>query len=192
VVEFRDGKYALDNDRPLSIGKVKSFYGNFGVVLRAYAYIRTMGAEGLLEVARAAVLNANYIREKLKGRYCLPYDRACMHEVVFSGRWQKENGVATNDIAKRLLDFGYHPPTVYFPLNVSEALMIEPTETESRETLDAFIAAMIQIADEAKNSPEIVTGAPHDTAFSRFDEVRAARSPILTYAQYLSEAAKGG
>ncbi|NLN65288.1 MAG: aminomethyl-transferring glycine dehydrogenase subunit GcvPB, partial [Clostridiaceae bacterium] len=181
IVEEKNGLYALDYDRPLSIGSVRSFYGNFGVVVRAYAYIRSHGAEGLQRVSEAAVLNANYIMEKLKGYYDLPFNRICMHEVVFSGQKQKNIGVSTLDIAKRLMDYGFHPPTVYFPLVVKEALMIEPTETESKETLDEFIAAMIQIAEEAQTDPEHVRNAPHTTFISRPDEAKAARLPILRY-----------
>lgn len=181
VVVKTDGGYALDNDRPLSIGKVRSFCGNFGVVVKAYTYMLMMGAQGLKAASEAAVLNANYIREKLKGYYDLPYDTECMHEVVFSGRKQKEFGVSTLDIAKRLIDNGFHPPTVYFPLIVKEAMMIEPTETESRETLDSFIEAMIRIAKEAEEDPEAVKGAPQTTAVSRPDEGHAAREPKLRY-----------
>ncbi len=181
VVEYKEGRYYLDSDRPQSIGRVKSFYGNFGVVVRAYTYIRTMGPDGLRSVSENAVLNANYIMSQLKEYYHLPYERICMHEVVLSGQKQKEIGVATLDIAKRLLDFGYHPPTIYFPLIVKEALMIEPTETESKETLDEFIAVMIQIAEEAKSDPEKVKGAPYTTVVSRLDEAKAARSPVLNY-----------
>jgi len=181
MIEKRGDGYVLDDDRPLSVGRVRSFYGNFGVVVRAYAYIRTMGAGGLRQVSEAAVLNANYIREKLKGEYALPYDRPCMHEVVFSGQRQKEQGASTLDIAKRLIDFGVHPPTVYFPLIVSEALMVEPTETESRETLDEFIAAMKQIAVEAEQTPELLHEAPHGTPVSRLDEAKAAREMKLRY-----------
>ncbi len=180
VEKGKDGFY-LDYERPLSIGRVKAFYGNFGVVVRAYAYILTMGAKGLKEVSETAVLNANYIKVKLKDYYNLPYDTACMHEVVFSGQKQKELGVSTLDIAKRLLDFGYHPPTIYFPLIVKECMMIEPTETESRETLDEFIAAMVQIAGEAENDPGLVRGAPYTTAVTRLDEAKAARNPVLSY-----------
>ena len=180
VVKVED-HYVLDDNRPLSIGRVHSFYGNFGVVVRAYAYIRTMGPDGLKRVSEAAVLNANYIREQLKTDYALPYDRTCMHEAVFSGQRQKENGVSTLDVAKRLIDFGVHPPTIYFPMIVSEALMIEPTETESRETLDEFIAAMKQIAKEAKETPEILREAPHGTPVSRLDEAKAARDMKLRY-----------
>jgi glycine dehydrogenase subunit 2 len=183
VIEYRDGRYYAEEDRPLSIGRVKGFYGNFGVIVRAYAYILSMGPDGLRRVSETAVLNANYIMAKLKDYYHLPYERACMHEVVFSAQKQKELGVSALDIAKRLLDFGYHPPTIYFPLIVKEALMIEPTETESRETLDEFISVMIQIAEEVKTEPEKVRGAPHNTVISRLDEARAARSPVLTHAR---------
>lgn len=181
VVSKKENQYFMDYERPLSIGKVKSFYGNFGVALRAYAYILSMGPEGLREVSENAVLNANYIAHKLKDYYLLPIDSVCMHECVFSGDRQKQNGVSTLDIAKRLLDFGYHPPTIYFPLIVSEAMMIEPTECETKETLDEFIAAMKQIADEAENNPEIVKTAPHTTAVSRLDEAGAARKPYVCF-----------
>ncbi len=162
-----------------SIGKISNFYGNFGVMVKAYAYIRSLGPEGLRAVCENAVLNANYIKEKLKAYYHLPYDRPCMHEVVFSGKRQKAKGVHTLDIAKRLLDYGFHPPTVYFPLVVDEAIMIEPTETEGKETLDAFILAMQEIAKEAEEKPEILHSAPHNTPVRRLDEVRAARQPDL-------------
>jgi len=181
MIEYSNGKYYFDYNHPLSIGRIKSFYGNFLVVVKAYAYILSLGAEGLRKVSEAAVLNANYIKEKLKKYYHLPYDRTCMHEVVFSGQWQKESGVSTLDIAKRLLDYGYHPPTVYFSLIVREALMIEPTETESRETLDEFIAAMIEIANEAKDEPEKLRNAPVTTPVQRLDEAKAARKPVLKY-----------
>ncbi|WAA11438.1 aminomethyl-transferring glycine dehydrogenase subunit GcvPB [Fervidibacillus halotolerans] len=173
--------YTFDYDRPESIGRVKPFYGNFGINIRAYAYIRTMGPDGLKKVAENAVLNANYMMRKLSPYYDLPFDRHCKHEFVLSGRRQKKLGVRTLDIAKRLLDFGFHPPTIYFPLNVEEALMIEPTETESKETLDAFIDTMIQIAQEAEENPEIVQDAPHTTVVKRLDEAKAARKPILRY-----------
>jgi glycine dehydrogenase subunit 2 len=180
VVEKAGEEYVLRGD-PLSIGRVRSFYGNFGVAVRAYAYLLSMGGDGLLSVAQNAVLNANYIMKKLKEQYDLPYDADCMHEVVFSGSRQKKFGVSTLDIAKRLLDFGYHPPTIYFPLIVKEALMIEPTETESRETLDAFIDAMIRISREAEESPDVLTDAPHDTPVRRLDEGKAARDMVLKY-----------
>ncbi len=183
VVVKKEDEYSFDYDRPLSIGKVKSFYGNFGVCVRAYAYIRSLGPDGLRAVSENAVLNANYIANKLKDKYYLPVDRECMHECVFSGDWQKKNGVSTLDVAKRLLDFGYHPPTIYFPLIVSEAMMIEPTECETKETLDEFISVMRQISDEAENNPELVHSAPHTTIISRLDEAAAARKPILRYKQ---------
>jgi glycine dehydrogenase subunit 2 len=164
-----------------SIGRIGNFHGNFGVMCKAYAYIRSLGAAGLKEVSENAVLNANYLKEKLKPYYHLPYDRTCMHEVVFSGRRQKAKGVHTIDIAKRLLDYGLHPPTVYFPLIVDEALMIEPTETESKQTLDSFIEAMKEIARDAEENPEILHTAPHNTPVKRLDDVRAARNPDLRW-----------
>ena len=164
-----------------SIGRIANFHGNFGVMCKAYAYIRSLGAAGLKEVSENAVLNANYLKEKLKPYYHLPYDRTCMHEVVFSGRRQKAKGVHTVDIAKRLLDYGLHPPTVYFPLIVDEALMIEPTETESKQTLDSFIEAMKEIARDAEENPEILHTAPHNTPVKRLDDVRAARNPDLRW-----------
>jgi glycine dehydrogenase subunit 2 len=174
-------EYYLDYDRPLSIGPVSGFYGNFGVMVKAYAYLRSLGQEGLREVSENAVLNANYLRSELTGYYDLPYDRACLHECVFSGKAQAKLGVHTIDIAKRLIDLGFHPPTVYFPLIVDEALMIEPTETESLETLDSFVAAMRQIAEEARTAPEQVCGAPRTTPVGRLDEVTAARKPDLKW-----------
>ncbi len=164
-----------------SIGRIANFYGNFGVMCKAYAYIRSLGAAGLKEVSENAVINANYLKEKLKPYYHLPYDRICMHEVVFSGKRQRLRGVRTVDIAKRLLDYGLHPPTVYYPLVVDEALMIEPTETESKRTLDAFIEAMKEIAKDAKENPEVLHTAPHSTPVRRLDDVRAARSPDLRW-----------
>jgi glycine dehydrogenase subunit 2 len=181
VIEHNESGYFLDYKRPLSIGKVRSFYGNFGVVVKAYAYICSLGADGLREVAQVAVLNANYIMHKLKGYYNLPFERACMHEVVFSGQRQKDLGASTLDIAKRLLDYGYHPPTIYFPLIVKESFMIEPTETESKETLDEFINAMIQISKEIEEDPEKVKGAPYTTKVLRLDEAKAAREPKLKH-----------
>jgi len=181
MIEFDDDGYYLDYEKPLSIGRVKSFYGNFGVVVKAYAYIMSMGAEGLKRVSESAVLNANYLMERLKEHYLLPYDRRCMHEFVISAQQQKEKGVSALDIAKRLMDFGIHPPTMYFPLIVKEALMIEPTETESKETLDAFIDALIQIAQEVDTDAEKVKGAPHTTPVRRLDEARAARNPVLRW-----------
>jgi glycine dehydrogenase subunit 2 len=181
VLVKKNNKFLFDYDRPQSIGRVKPFYGNFGINVRAYTYIRTMGPDGLRQVTENAVINANYMMRSLAPYYDLPYDRHCKHEFVISGRRQKKLGVRTLDIAKRLLDFGFHPPTIYFPLNVEESMMIEPTETESKETLDAFIETMIQIAKEAEENPEIVQEAPHTTVVGRLDETKAARKPILKY-----------
>lgn len=183
IITFDGQRYDLTFNRPQSIGKMHTFYGNFAVLVRAYAYIRAMGPDGLRQVSEDAVLNANYVLQGLKDYYDVPYDRFCAHECVLSGRKQKEHGVHTLDVAKRLLDFGYHPPTIYFPLIVDEAIMIEPTETESQETLDGFIAAMRQIAHEAEATPEKVTAAPHNTVVSRLDEVSAARHPVLKWAE---------
>ena len=164
-----------------SIGSLGAAYGNFGVMVKAYAYIRSLGAGGLKEVSENAVINANYLKEKLKTYYQLPYDRTCMHEVVFSGKRQKANGVPAIDIAKRLLDYGFHPPTVYFPLVVDEALMTEPTETESKETLDDYIDVMKEIAKEADENPEVLHTAPYNTPVRRLDEATAARKPDLRW-----------
>ncbi|MCK1991478.1 glycine dehydrogenase subunit 2 [Peribacillus muralis] len=181
LVVKQDEQFKLDYDRPQSIGRVKPYYGNFGINVRAYTYIRSMGPDGLKAVTENAVINANYMMRRLEPFFDLPYNRHCKHEFVLSGRRQKQLGVRTLDIAKRLLDFGYHPPTIYFPLNVEEGMMIEPTETESKETLDAFIDAMIQIAKEAEETPEVVQEAPHTTVIKRLDETLAARKPILRY-----------
>lgn len=175
VISCQDGKFFLDYDRPDSVGKVLAFYGNFGVMIRAYVYIRMLGAAGLKEVAEAAVLNANYVRVALQGLYGLKYPGACMHEVVLDGTPFREYGVRTLDIAKRLLDYGFHAPTVYFPLIVPEALMIEPTETESKQTLDEFIATMQKIAQEARENPQVLQAAPVRTPVSRLDEAKASR-----------------
>ncbi len=177
-----NGKYVLSHNRPKSIGKVKGYYGNFGVLVRAYAYIRTMGPDGLKLVSESAVLSANYLMRRLQSAYLLPYDKICKHEFVLSGKLQKELGVRTLDIAKRLLDFGMHPPTIYFPHIVEECLMIEPTESESLETLDRFAEIMQQIAKEAQTDAEYVRQAPHTTVVGRLDEVTAARTPVLRYA----------
>ena len=178
-----DGRevYYFDHDRPRSVGRVHSFYGNFGILVRAYAYIRSLGAEGLKSVSENAVINANYLQARLKGAYDLPYDRHCMHEFVLSGRRQKALGVRTLDIAKRIIDYGFYPPTIYFPLIVEEALMIEPTETESKATLDSFAEAMLRIAEEARTEPEVLREAPHNSPVGRLDEVRAARRPVLQF-----------
>ena len=184
------GSYHLTSDAPgapfpndaLSIGRVRSFYGNFGVILRTWAYIRMLGAEGLKEVSSAAVAHANYLMQRLKTAYDLPYDCICMHEFVLSAVRQKEqHGVSASDIAKGLIDKGYHPPTVYFPLIVKEALMIEPTETETPETLREFAEAMLSLAEDAAQHPEAFANAPYTTDISRPDDTRAARSPVLTY-----------
>ena len=180
VVEERGGAYRLSQPER-SIGKLTAFWGNFGVLVRAYAYIRALGAEGLRAVAENAVINANYVRARLKGAYHLPYDRTCLHEVVFSALRQRAKGVKALDIAKRLIDYGFHPPTIYFPLIVPEALMIEPTETESRENLDAFCEAMLAIAREAEEQPQLVREAPHTTPLRRLDEATAARRPVLRW-----------
>jgi glycine dehydrogenase subunit 2 len=165
----------------VSIGRVKAFYGNFGVFIKAYTYIRMLGAGGLRQVSEDAVLAANYLLAKLRKVYPLPYDRTCMHEFVLSGLLPQAPDVHTLDIAKRLMDYGFHPPTIYFPLIVPEALMIEPTETESKETLDAFAEAMLKIAEEAQENPDLLHGAPHTAPVTRLDEVRAARHPVLRW-----------
>ena len=180
LTEDGDERFVLE--RPgRSIGKVSAFHGNFGVLVRAYAYLRALGATGLRQVSEDAVLNANYLLARLRGSYDLSYDRLCMHEVVLSALRQKRRGVRGLDIAKRLLDYGFHAPTMYFPLIVDEALMIEPTETESRETLDAFIEALLAIDAEATADPELVRSAPHTMPVSRLDEARAARQPDLRW-----------
>jgi glycine dehydrogenase subunit 2 len=181
VVTRQGEKYSFTEPEQ-TIGKVKNFWGNFGMHVRAYTYIRHLGLEGLKRVSEDAIINANYIRVNLAGTYHLPYNRVCMHEVVLSSKNIKaETGIRTLDVAKRLIDHGMHPPTVYFPLIVEEALMIEPTETESKETLDTFIAAMKEIAREAKEDPDTVKTAPHTTEHTRLDEVTAAREPNLRW-----------
>lgn len=181
VLVERNGMIELDYDRPESFGRVKSFYGNFGVIVKAYAYIRSLGGKGLKEASENAVLNANYIMNALRGTYEIPHDRICMHECVIAPGELLDLGVHTTDIAKALIDRGYHPPTIYFPLIVHEAMMIEPTETESRETLDEFIEAMKDIAREAKENPEAVHACPVTTPVGRPDEVTAARKPVVRY-----------
>ena len=177
----RGDVFELREDLPKSVGRVRSFFGNFGVLLRAYTYIVSLGGDGLEEASLMALLNANYIRKKLEKSYQIAFNEPCMHECIFTDRIQHKNGVSTLDIAKRLLDYGFHPPTIYFPLVVSGALMIEPTETETPETLDAFVDAMLSIAQEAKENPDIVKTAPHSTPVSRLDEARAARKPLLRW-----------
>ncbi len=175
------GKLRWQRQGPESIGRVRSFYGNFGIAVRAYAYILACGGDGLTETTRGAVLAANYIRARLEGAYHLPFEARSMHEVVFTDKLQNEHGVKTLDIAKRLLDHGFHSPTIYFPLVVSGALMIEPTESETLETLDAFAEAMLDIAREARTDPDTLRSAPQATPMARLDETRAARHPVLTW-----------
>jgi len=181
VVKRHDNTYSLDYDYPKSIGYIAPFYGNFSICLRAYAYILLLGAQGLVEVSENAVLNANYVLNSLRGHFDLPFDKPCMHECVFSAQKQTRNGVHALDIAKALIDEGFHPPTVYFPLIVKEAMMIEPTETESMETLDKFIAAMKRIAEKAEQSPQDICAAPVTTPVSRPDELKAAKDMDFTF-----------
>jgi glycine dehydrogenase subunit 2 len=189
VVEKKsDGTYEFNYDRPQSIGKMKAFNGQFGMHVRALCYILANGADGLKEVSEVAILNANYIRAKLKEAYALAYDSPSLHEVVFSDRLQVRKDIHVWDIAKRLMDYGFHPPTVSFPLIVSGAIMIEPTETESKQELDAFIDAMLAIAKEAEENPELVKTAPHSTRIGRIDEAGAARKPVLRWRNSVSGA----
>jgi len=180
VAATREG-LRLDYDRPLSIGRVKAFQGNFGMFIRAYAFIRALGPAGIRKSAENAVLNANYVRARLRDEYEVPYDRINMHEVIFSDHRQNEHGVTTLDIAKRLIDYGFHPPTIYFPLIVHGALMVEPTESEGIEELDRFVEVMRKIAEEARTTPELLKKAPVTTRRSRFDEASAARKPVLRW-----------
>jgi len=189
IVREADGSYHYDTAREDrepesigdSIGTIKQRLGNFGVLVRAYTYIRTLGEEGLVETGRDAILAANYLLALLRDTYDVAYDRSCMHEFVLSARRQKQQGVSALDVAKALIDEGFHPPTVYFPLIVPEALMIEPTETETKETLDAFAEAMLRIAERAKTDPESVHDAPTKAPLRRLDEVAAARKPLLRW-----------
>jgi len=175
-------QYYFDYERPYSIGKVKAFYGNFGVAVKAFTYILALGGQGLKEASELAVLNANYLKAALKEYYHVPLDQVCKHEFIITPtKEMKAKGVHTLDIAKRLIDYGFHPPTIYFPLIVEEAMMIEPTETESKETLDAFCAALMKISEEALENPELLHAAPHSTHVSRFDEASAARKPVLRW-----------
>ncbi|HEA67657.1 MAG TPA: glycine dehydrogenase subunit 2 [Desulfobacterales bacterium] len=175
-----NGKYRLSEDFPDSIGKIHAFYGNVGVMIRAYSYILSMGPDNLKKASQLAVLNANYIKEKLKKIFHLAYDKPCMHECVFSDKFQKNNKITTLDMVKRLMDYGFHPPTIYFPLVVDGAMMIEPTETESKEDIDFFIEALAAIADEAQNNPDRVRNAPQKCKVRRLDETAAARRPCLS------------
>jgi glycine dehydrogenase subunit 2 len=169
------GRWHWDHDRPDAIGRIHSFHGNFGINVRAYSYLRSLGPEGLRRVAERAVLNANYLKALVQDAYPVAYEGTCMHEFVATAKPLKKHGVRAMDVAKRLIDLGYHPPTVYFPLVVEEALMVEPTETESRETIDGLGAALNQIAAEAASDPELIKGAPVTTPVRRPDEARAAR-----------------
>ena len=181
VVRRNGGGFGLDYDRPQTIGKVRGFTGPFGVFVRSYAFLRMWGPR-LREMSEAAVLNANYVLARLRDAYDLPFDRLCMHEFVISARTLKrEHGCTALDVAKRLMDYGFHPPTIYFPLIVPEALMVEPTETEAKETLDAFCDAMLAIAREAAEDPELLKDAPHHRPVKRLDEVRAAKRPVVKY-----------
>ena len=181
TVEKNDNGYYLNYDRPLSIGQIIGFAGNFGVMIKAYCWIRSLGPDGIAAATKNAVLNANYILARLKGHYHLPFDRVCKHECVFSDAYQLKHGVTTMDIAKRLMDYGMHPPTNYFPLIVKDAIMIEPTESEDKASIDNYIDAMIAIANEAQADPDLVKSAPHKTKLSRLDEVQAARKPVLRW-----------
>ncbi|MDR3543552.1 MAG: aminomethyl-transferring glycine dehydrogenase subunit GcvPB [Desulfosporosinus sp.] len=181
VVRREDGAFTLEDNMPLSIGRVRAFYANFSVLVKAYAYIRSLGGHGLKAASENAVLNANYLMSILKEHYFLPFDRVCKHEFVITPKNLKSTGVHTLDIAKRMLDYGYHPPTIYFPMIVEEAMMIEPTETESVETLDEFARVLIQIAEEARSQTDLVKSAPHTTLVTRLDEVGASRKPNLRW-----------
>ena len=180
-IVHKEGVYILSEDFPHSIGALLSYYGNFGILVRAYTYIREMGAKGLRQVSERAVLNANYLRKRLEGTYDLPYKRPTLHEAVFSDKKQLPFGIKTVQIAKRLMDYGFHPPTIYFPLIVHGALMIEPTETESKETIDEFCEAMLEIAREAETQPDLIREAPHNTRTSLLDEAKAARQLKLRH-----------
>jgi glycine dehydrogenase subunit 2 len=179
--EGPDGGFALDADLPHSIGRLHGSYGNVGMLVRAWAWLRSLGPDGLRRCSEMAVLSANYLLARLRGAYHVPYDRRVMHECVLSDKSLADTGVTTLDVAKRLIDYGYHPPTVYFPLIVHGALMIEPTESESLEGLDRFADALLAIAEEAREDPDLVRSAPHHTRRSRLDETRAARQPVLRW-----------
>ncbi len=181
VVEKKEQDFILNYDIKNTIGRMVSFYGNIGIIIRAYTYMRMLGIEGARQVSEFATLNANYIRSMLKGYYNLPYSTQTLHEVVFNDAYQNQTGVKTLDIAKRVIDYGFHPPTIYFPLIVHGAIMIEPTETESKDEIDRFISAMKSIAEESKTDPGLVIDAPHTTPVKRVDEVKAARDPRLVY-----------
>jgi glycine dehydrogenase subunit 2 len=186
-VVFRDDMFQVDTSSDSSLGSIGAFFGNFGVMIKAYVYILSLGSEQIKMVGPLATLNANYIKESLKDVYELPIEGLCKHEFVFDGLKDKSTGVTTMDVAKRLLDYGYHAPTIYFPLLFHESLMIEPTENESKDTIDAFVAVMRQIANEAKTDPEMVKSAPHTTPIGRVDDVLAAKHPVVTYKQMQNE-----
>lgn len=181
VTKDKDGKFHISSDNEDALGQISNFLGNFGVMMRAYAYILTLGKENINNVGPLAALNANYIKESLKDDFLLPIEGACKHEFVFDGLKDKSTGVTTLNVAKRLLDYGFHAPTIYFPLLFHESMMIEPTETESKDTLDAFIEVMHTIAKEARENPELVKEAPHNTIVRKLDETNAAKNPILTF-----------
>jgi glycine dehydrogenase subunit 2 len=184
VVRRRGDVYVVQHDRPDSVGAVRSFFGNFGMMVRAYTYIRELGAEGLREVSDMAVLNANYVAARLRDHLPLAYETPMLHEAVFTDRaLEAETTIKTLDIAKRLIDYGFHPPTVYFPLVVRGALMVEPTETETKQTIDAFCDSLLAILGEARENPELLKTAPHLTRLGRLDEARAARKPRLRWSR---------
>ena len=187
MVAREEDVYYLDHDRPQSIGKLRSFFGNTAIMLRAYIYIKLMGADGLRKAAELSVLNSNYLAHRLSEHYPMPYGKLRKHEFVLSGSALKENGLRTLDVAKRLMDYGFHPPTVYFPLIVDEALMVEPTETESRRDLDAFADALVAIAEEARIDPEALHAAPHNAPVGRVDEVYGARNPVYKWQDLATE-----
>jgi len=180
-IEKNNGRFSISYDRDLSVGRVKAFFGNFGMLVRAYTYIREHGAPGLKEISDMAVLNANYILARLKGHFHVAHDRHCMHECIVTDKKALPKGVKTMDIAKRLMDYGFHPPTVYFPLCVQGALMIEPTESESKQSIDEFVESMISIAEEVEEAPEQILDAPFKTKVTRMDEATAARKPVLRW-----------
>ncbi|MBK9152721.1 MAG: aminomethyl-transferring glycine dehydrogenase subunit GcvPB [Chloracidobacterium sp.] len=190
-IEKTGDKYHLNYDLPHSIGRVKAFFGNFGMMVRALSYIYTHGAEGLREATETAVLNARYVAEKLKDTYHMPYQADCMHEAIFSHKHQVAAGIHTLDIAKRLIDYGFHPPTIYFPLVVEGAMLIEPTESVGRQDLDAFVEAMKDIDRESREEPDLVHGAPHSTRIGRLDEAAAARKPVLRWKKDMDSLSKG-
>ena len=184
-----DGKFAVETEDG-SLGSVSTFLGNFGVMMKAYAYILSLGKENIRNVGPLATLNANYIKESLKDDFLLPIEGVCKHEFVFDGLKDKSTGVTTLNVAKRLLDYGFHAPTIYFPLLFHESMMIEPTETESRETLDEFIDVMHRVAREARETPDLVKDAPVSTIVRKLDETTAAKNPILTYRALMEQAAE--